>query len=366
MKVSRPKKSSKKGGNQKATPITKMNYQQQTSKRNVKPPSTEEVSYLSPCARDYVRALANPFQGPLACVPSQTPNKTLKVRVFTRGSFFTGTSGIGFIAVDPTNSCFNDVPCVLKTNATFAGNTFNLNDTVSGAIDQAFSNSNYVSTDVALGGDGIAFRIVSSGVRIRYAGTELNRGGFATCLHDPTHTVLTGRDQSSIDGEPMSRRIHIKEDWINILYAPVFGQDYDLRTAFANADPPTIGALPRWYMGALITAPTNTPAPFEYEFFSIIEYQGRNVRGLSMSHADPTALSAGASVAIANTPSRRPSVEIENDFLHKAYDYVRYGISHVENVVKTGAKVYNTYNALRQSSMGIPTMEDLALEFWER
>jgi len=310
------------------------------------PMDNTPVVHLSACAKDYVRCLANPTpSGCLACVPSNHPNFSLPTRCFARGTFSVGTSFNGYIVADPLKAAFNDTPCIIMNGTTFNGTTIALN---SANNILAYSNSPYVVTNLDNDGNGVNPRVVAALLRIRYVGTLLNRSGTAVCLHDPTHSTLFGRTSSELDAEVQSNRIHIGDKWINVNYAPVYESDYEFRNIPFPGDSiiPNIDANSQfWYMGAWLAC--GAASTFEYEFWTVIEFQGKNVRGQKLSHSDPVALSAGVVSATNNKPHDLPPTVVEKNFLQKAEGYIAKGTSYVADAKKL-------YNAGKQLWSSLP------------
>jgi len=292
---------------------------------------------MSSCARDYLQCLVNPFDGPLACVPSDFLNNNRIARTFVRGSFACGPN-VGFIAMDPFYMQFNDYPAVISSNSSFAGTTIDLNDTAN--INLALSNSDYTTAVVGPGNAGLSWRVVGAGLRFRYRGTELNRGGTIHALHDPTHDSLQGRSVSVIDGELQARQLPVTTKWTTILYRPVSPDDLELSITSpgSTTKSPNITAIvPRWYIGAVITPPSNsTLSSFEYEAACVCEYQGRNVRGQVTTHADPVGLSAALQSVVDIHPSQIDSKAVTHTAFQNVLHAVREGITHMAATTAQG------------------------------
>lgn len=348
----------------KATQKSKKKVPKQTVIVRESPNKSEAI--MSSCTRDYIRSLANPFSGPLACVPSPYPNWTRKVRVFSRGNFVTSsTNNIGLIWADPVNSSQSTYNCVLSTTAASTSTTF----TGYNATGWQGSPSNADYTGVQLGtGSGIQTRVVSAGLRIRYAGTALNKGGRIIAFQDPTHTTLNNRAESTLLSEIQAKEYAVRDDgtWTTILYSPVLDTDYQLNQW--NILDPTIAGVAsdsgRFYMGFLIVSATAS-TPFYYEFFAVHEYQGSTVRGQELSHADPIGLSVGATVSTAHLPTQASNAAIESSFVSTASKYLKEGISyavHNPGNVIAGVKAAKDVYNFSQGARSVPILTE-ALPF---
>lgn len=304
--------------------------QSNTMSKNKRPsskPKSAQGPRLSKCAADYARCLANPFSGPLACVPSFPATSSLKSRVWIKGVFSTGTSGIGFIAADPSSMCVYNPPANAATFFTlpgFAGTDMNF-----GSANVGFASSNAVNAAGNVSPSGVVYRVVSCGLRIRYIGTELNRGGIILGLHDLNHNSLYERDFASIDGEINSVRFRVDREWKTVLYKPVIDTDDNFASAFPTFTPS--GNDNSFYMGFIVSSPTATiPESYEYEIYGVYEFQGRIIRGQTPSHFDPVGYAAAHSVSQSPTqmiPFSGPAEVHEQSFLQKTVGYLEDGIS---------------------------------------
>lgn len=289
---------------------------------------------MSKCAHDYARCLSNPFTGPLACVPSYPAMMSLKTRSWSRGTFSTGTNGFGFVIVDPFRGGFNDSNSVSWSTSLYAGTTCSV-----GGTDVLFSNTNAQYQLSSLGDDPalLQARVVAAGLRIRYIGTELNRGGQKIGLMDPTHDSLDGRNISSANNELQSKVFPVSREWSTVLYRPVF--DYELN--YQQTSPPTND---EFYMGFLVQAASSaTPLEYEFEFYVITEYQGRTVRGQTASHHDPVGFAAVNTTATTSKsllPNSEKDTHREESFLGQVSRYVKDGVTSVTHFIESAEQAY--------------------------
>jgi hypothetical protein len=278
-----------------------------------------------------MQALVDPFEGPLACVPCDFLNSNLINRVFVKGSFACG-SNIGFIAADVGRSCFSDTHCVISSKASFTGTNMDLNATADINLD--FSNAQYAATQVGVQQGNLAYRPVACGLRIRYTGTTLNQGGTINALHDPTHSSMYLRNNSQMDGELQSRRFSVSRKWTTVYYRPVSsgGQNMtETPPTLAGETSPTITAATiAWYMGMIVIPPSSTSfSTFEYELFTVVEYQGRNVRGQKITHADAVGFAGAVQTMAFVAPTQAAPAELKKATLTRVADYLATGASHI-------------------------------------
>jgi hypothetical protein len=272
----------KKQSTQKPSAKSRSAPQQKKAKSNPKPKPKPKVGgpRLSQCATDYARCLVNPFTGPLACVPNFPALKSRKFRVWAKGTLSTGSAGIGFLWQDPQLGINNDVDSVLYTTNTFPGNSFTVAG--GGEVIGAATNSDYTSSQISA--SGITYRVVSSGIRVRYISTELNRGGQIVALSDTNHNSLIGRTIQDLDAEINSKRFPVNREWTTVTMRPVRDGDDEFGTNPAGA--PTDASQIAWYQGIMIQSP-GVDVDYEWESYTVYEAQGANVRGMTPSHVDP-------------------------------------------------------------------------------
>jgi len=269
--------------------------------------SAGQPLHLSTCALNYARALANPFTGPLACVPSFPALLTRKMKCYAKGVLQTSnTTGVGFIYCDPSSFVASDSANNSYSSATYTGTTFSL---VGVGTNLFVSNSEYVQAQFGLSALLNQYRVVSFGIRIRYVGTELDRGGQIIGFCDPNHIALTGRNVADLDGEIESKRFPVDRNWITVLYRPVFAQDTDFSYSMVP-----LGNATNYIGFILVAASATTPLSFEFEVYGNFEIVGRNVRGKTPSEVDFAGYGAVNTATVTTThlqPNNRSAIDNE-------------------------------------------------------
>lgn len=179
---------------------------------------------MSACAVKFALACADPFSSKAngACIPLNNVAPTMKARLFGRVSAAVGLNGYGVIYITP--SVTGDMPSFYYSLNNFGGTM------VSGSPSAILSSNSNPQTGISrgyCGGSGIGIdqltngiaddnqivngRIVSVGVRLKYTGTELNRGGQTYCYVSPTHNNVSQFSNSVLNTiqltavEPVSR-----------------------------------------------------------------------------------------------------------------------------------------------------------------
>lgn len=312
---------------------------------------------LGHCSAEYAASLANPFDGPEgACIPDYPALMTGRDTVFAKGTFQTSNlTGWGWVIADPKFASANDANSVI-TNAPAAPGLI-IDDTVPANIVTFQSNSPYTVAQLTPpSGPGSALlqrRVVSAGLRIRYTGSELNRGGRAVGLHDPAHQSLEGRGEAGILLFRESGQFEVTRRWTNLLYRPVDGEDLDFSDGFTGGGPNTYD---RFYMGFVIQAPDPAiPMQFYFEFWVHLETQGRIVVNKIPSHVD--VVGHGAVNAITNMatnlhkPHQENSGDLAGALVSAASHYV------AGNVSNPAAKPQPSKPSIWQSILGLaPTL----------
>lgn len=157
---------------------------------------------LPMCTMKYANAIANPFAANAygACVPVGNFRPSMKNHARAFYSVTIGTAGVGYFAYSPCLA--NNTNCCFFTNSTYAGdiNTPG-NTTATGVVTGLmatlpFSSVQLIETDSPGSRNDVQGRIVSAGIKWRYTGTELNRGGTILAYSDPLHQTLEAQSYS--------------------------------------------------------------------------------------------------------------------------------------------------------------------------
>lgn len=252
----------------------------------------EHQYVLGHCAQKYAASLADPFSGPPdACMPVTPAVLSRKARFFIRTQLVTSaTSGDGFCTMQP-----------------FAGNN---GSTAAGNIGTAAA---YTSSSSYVGGGGAGIpvldpaiagvignnhngdyaiasftslysRLVSMGFRIRYAGTELNRGGRIVLLEDPEHNTLANTTLTNLLANEKTKEHKIGTDWVTLCTTgPTLPSEYDYLAG--PYLPYGSSVLYAHYLAAYIRSAALNQV-FDVEFFWNFEFTGSVPRGKTPSEAD--------------------------------------------------------------------------------
>lgn len=227
--------------------------------------------------------------------------------------------------------------CVVVTRSDYDGDVA----PTTGPGTAAFqSNAPYPFTDWGSGVDQLTSRVVACGLRVRYIGTELNRGGQMIALADPSHSNMAGRTIVSLNGELETRKFPATREWVTVLYKPFFRDELDFVTGTPHA----------FILGVVIQAPdASTPVEYEFEMYAIHEYEGRKVRGKSPSHSDPVGFSAITSAALTSTalnPTTERTPQRSHNFFTDIFHSIENSATSAAHFIEhTGAAAINAGNA---------------------
>lgn len=271
----------------------------------MKPVGWQLTPHLSNCAKNYAKVLTNPFGNfsTPPCIPDVISFPSYKIKTQGRGSFFIGTQGLGFVTLRP-RMFFNDNVASYRSLAAYASNVI---DPSLAGVGVSNNDSPYASTVPPL--QFRNWRLVGAGIKIRYTGTELNRGGRVVLARMPSgesfqfpvsdSTLLALR---STNTAPVTRRPE------SVTYYP------DTYNAIDYIE----GISLRLEQSLLIAVVGGVVgSSFEYEYVQHWEVIGDNVLNTSKSESDPMGLGAVIQSIPQRVPSTTPEVA-ENNMLQKA------------------------------------------------
>jgi len=312
--------------------ITQADRQMNLNARN----GVATPSNMSSGAAEYAHSLADPFTDYQACIPDYPALFTGRIHTFAKGTVSTGaagSTGFGFIVIDPSRGVVSDGSAV-KLNTAASVLTF-VNLTAGANLASFNSNSNYATSGIGTA-QLAQYRVVSCGLRIRYIGAELNRGGILVGMHHPAHFSLHGYNISGLDAYSESSRLPVIREWSSVVYHPVDTDDLDWQSTFPTFTPASTDSS--YYMGFLIQAPDTsgaTPMTFEWEAHWNYELSGPTVLNKEVSHVDPVGHGAVNAAAMITEPVRKahniPTKTVASGLVTAASHYIA---GHVSNPSK--------------------------------
>jgi len=237
---------------------------------------------LSKASTDYLKCLLNPADGPLVGVPDGSIVLTRKVRTWSRGSFTCAASGSTDACVMLNlNGLFSSTPyCVYAGQPTVAQT---MNQPAPGGLIATNSNAPYDNNFFSVKGQA---RVAAATLRVRYVGTELNKGGTILGIQEPNHGSVVGMTTAGMLGYPSGKRVSINQmkngEWFELNYIPADVNDtYFVNSVTGSSVYASVyyndGVACSWdiypFIGCYISNPVAS-AVFEFEAFGVVEYAG--------------------------------------------------------------------------------------------
>lgn len=223
----------------------------------------------------------SPSIGPV-CIPDLLDLPSFKVKNIAQGTFSVGTLGVGFIACNPLDGMVNNLDMAVTTTSAFAGNAVS---TTTGATVLAvrMAQAPYVASSLSL--DNVQARLVGFGMRCRYTGTELNRGGRLICYRASDMSMTSDLfSPSSLLNNRTTITVPVTRKWSQVTWLPSRATDYQ----FVNSSPATVATVSPL---VLLCEGGTTGNSFEFEVVGHYEYTGL-VTGETRSHVDLPGMSA--------------------------------------------------------------------------
>jgi len=247
------------------------------------------LSLSDPACR-YLAALTNPrdlFEAP--CIPAGFALPSYKFKCFARGAFNTGTTGYGFCAVN-MNLSSTGATVQTSTSTTVMTPTTALSlatNLVTATINSPFAASAFAASNGPLDVDG---RLVGAALYVRFADTELNRGGDVLLMEEPLHNdVTTYSYNTAMNLDPTKRKDNLR-DWQHVCISPKQAEELDYWDGLANG---TVSANPQFaagnnaYVAAVFVNTAGASRAMEYEYYAWVEVLGGPPRGQTESYVDP-------------------------------------------------------------------------------
>lgn len=253
---------------------------------------------LSGCSTKYMMALTDPWDliDP-PCIPDFIVLPSFKFSARGRGVFSIGNNGVGFISIDPWAMALSDILSVRTTNASYNGSGYS--PTGSGVV--ALTTASPVTSQLSLVR---SLRVVGASAKIRYSGTELNRGGRIIAYRTPNNTDAESQSADVFLTNPEAVTVPVDRDWHAVNFRPA--RDVDLAyasTAFA------VSSLE--FSQLLLVAGAIPGSSFEYDVIGWYEMSGTDLSQLTRSESDPLGLSVVQSVLSQFQPTTNPRTNFQ-------------------------------------------------------
>lgn len=286
---------------------------------------------------------------------------------------------MGFIGIAPT-TC-NDLASIYYSSTAYTGSSLSVGATgvtVQNNTANPYVHTLFIPSNVSK--DALSSRIVSVGLRIRYTGTELNKGGLIYGLVLPNHGNLHATTPTDMSAWRECIRRPVTRAWTTIVASAIDTDEGDYPdvsellainttnslneavikslypfssgNAVSTANP-NLGGIPMAFM--ITSTEANS---FEFEVITHMEIIGSLVQNsVTPSHADAIGLSKIIEVkgmADINAASNTSNVPYEKNFA----DSLKTGISQMVDTTVEVASVAKTINdgvnKLSQAYASIP------------
>ena len=261
------------------------------------PRNTSGGGSLPKCARDYLQDLYDPFTSPPSCLPISPSQPSQPTKVFARGTLATSeTTGFGFAMMRPMPA--NDRTTVVVSLSNYASQVTPTFDDSLPHIGSEYLNNNSPFEDNQFNGTGasltqeVSWRIVSMGLRVKYVGTELERGGQIVAMETPNHRSVEGLGTADLLRFDRASSSTVDRNWHAALYQPVrvssgnYGE-WTYTSSISPSGPAT--ANNPFMLGVLINAATpTTSVTYLWEAFATYEFIGDIVRSKTIHSEEET------------------------------------------------------------------------------
>lgn len=237
----------------------------------------------------YFFATTQPWNSPAVGLPLEPAMQSSKQKFWSKGRVETGLLGIGFI-VGNGGWC-SDIASLHVTSPLFNGQSI---QTSAVGVEPFATNSPYTVSQLSPGNGSaqLQIRLVATGLRIRYIGTELNRGGRVLSFEHPDHNTIVGYDATQVLGFPDTSFEPVDRKWHSAHWSHKWPgeEDYDVNCEPRAGPGDAVGSHPTYGM-IIEAADAAVSAVFEYEYYVLVEIIGSpvaNISSPSVSHNQKT------------------------------------------------------------------------------
>jgi hypothetical protein len=268
---------------------------------------------LRPCSQDFLNVSLDAFstrlRDHLPCIPDLHDVPSYKFYTLYRFTATVGMQGFGFVSISPFDLGSNLSPI------SFSSAAYNLL-TVNGAGAVSITNSQFPWTSAT----SPTCRVVGCGARIRYSGTELNRGGTIAGVSNATQSfTTTGLTMAGMLSDPLAESKPVDRSWHSIGLRHLQAGQYQYLPAPGDATS---------YMGIAFTGTAGNT--FDAEVITFYEALTSNVGGIFMATPSDSDISGLSRV---------------RDFISKI-PYAEYGVFAVRSALNYIARTYTGVNLL--------------------
>lgn len=219
-----------------------------------------------------------------ACIPTWPATPSSRIVTKCRGVATVGTAGYGWVVVYPWSMAASDAAAVWYTGASYTGSTF-AGSTTTGVTS---TSPNSPFTTSTIGDNSAIYRLVACGVRMRYTGSELNRGGRAIAICHPAHSTLDSMAFSDVEAYENIMSRPITNDWVCAVHQPISTPEVNfVASTSGHAD----------YLGVMVQAVAGVG--FEFDVYAHLEFTGATVVGKQPGLVDEVGFGRASAISAA-------------------------------------------------------------------
>jgi hypothetical protein len=186
----------------------------------------------------------------------------------------------------------------------------------------------------AWGPAGISHRIVGVGLRVRYTGIELYRGGRAVMIRIPDNKQSLGNESvSSLFGYSQAKSFPVTDQWTMVAYKPVRPVEFEYSDTAGTATGSSDHTMVYGVTGT--AGPSNASAIFEYEVITHVEYIGE-VDAITVSHSDVVGMSEIRNATMRDRPTKSEGKAVWKTLKDIGNNVMKFASPMVEDSIKQG------------------------------
>lgn len=309
------------------------------------------VMHIAPSTANFAKLLTDPFKDKHhCCMPTIPALPSGKRTAWIKGAFTCSSTGSGmsFVTMNPWRMCTSNAATfsdkcafgVYASSSSFTGSTIETS-TLSGVPETGVNGYNSNAID-DFGGltvpSGELFRVCAAGLRIRYKGTERQRGGDIVGYSLPMQESSNGKTRSNLLAYQKVHSLPITREWCMVKWTPQHPKETDYMDYEDLSDTSSAGEYP-WTsntpLAFVCLSPTDsgTVVPLVMEFEAYVHYEriGRNVPDTTMSIADPVGFQAVTSTVQDNKQAIK-GTESEGYTLEKVANFISHHTSGIRTI----------------------------------
>lgn len=240
-----------------------------------------------PSVERFASVYMNPFQKTSARLPCWPVNPSYLITTWGLGQGQTNSDGFGWACMNSVNGACYNIGCMSISTGT---NPDTFSPTNNTGVQAVYSNSPYnSSTFQFLEGEvtnNHMIRPVAVGIRVRYSGTNLDKGGY---IYLGTRSNRGSQDfpvaMTDVPSWPGYKNLPLNGEWHGVHRSITESQDFLYQSLFAsdtftgwvyNSDK-TMVSLDNYYNSMIFIKSAKPNMPFEAEFYGHYEIMGTNL-----------------------------------------------------------------------------------------